>query len=167
MKKFKPAICAIIAASVLAPCVRHARAQETDLQQGEAFVKTLMQKRDARMRQLYQDLNLADEQKKLLEENKNKSREQMVSLRRQMREKMTMIRQELQKNDMDMAVITRINNELKVLQSDILDRRLESILGVRKILTPEQFKKFTQNMEEGRNRLEGMREGRHPRPEGE
>ena len=59
-----------------------------------------------------------------------------------------MIRQELQKDQLNMDSINQINSELKNLQAQILDRRLEGILEVRKVLTPEQFKKFTDRTEE-------------------
>ena len=43
---------------------------------------------------------------------------------------------------LNIGKITQINNELKILSAQMLDRKLEGILEVRKILTPEQFKKF-------------------------
>ena len=99
-----------------------------------------------RRQELYKDLNLSQDQKKLLEENKKSRREEMKSLFSQMKEKREAIRNELQKDELNIGKITQINNELKILSAQMLDRKLEGILEVRKILTPEQFKKFMAKM---------------------
>lgn len=125
--------------------------------------KIFMEKMDAKQQQLYRDLNLTKEQKKLLEENKNKNREQMKELFHNMRIGMILMRQELQKDQLDMGKINQINNELKQLQAQMLDYRLQSILEVRKILTPEQFKKFEAKMEERTSHFRDKRE--RPREE--
>ena len=104
------------------------------------------EKKGAKHEHFYKELNLTDDQKKALEENKNKNREQMKALFEGMREKRTLIRQELQKDQLDMEKINQTQNELKALQSQMLDNRLTGILEVRKILTPEQFKKFSTKM---------------------
>ena len=41
-----------------------------------------------------------------------------------------------------MEKINKLNSELKVVYSDMQDKRLEGILEVRGILSPEQFAKF-------------------------
>ncbi len=110
--------------------------------------KSVKGKMEAGRQELYKDLNLTDEQKKLLEANKAKHREEMKALAGQMKEKKAEVRQELQKDQLDMAKITQLNNELKALQAQMLDHRLESTLEVRKILTPEQFKKFISKIED-------------------
>ena len=46
-----------------------------------------------------------------------------------------------------MEKIDQINGDLKKMMAQMLDYRLERILEVRKILTPEQFKKFTSQVE--------------------
>ena len=84
----------------------------------------------------------------MLEENKNKHREETKVLFTQLRQKMTLLRQELEKSELNMQAIYYINNEVKQLQVQMLDNRLERILKVRKILTPEQFKKFEDKMNE-------------------
>ena len=112
------------------------------VQQKEAFMK----KMDAKRQETYNDLGLTDGQRKLLEENKNKHREQTKALFTQLHQKMTLLRQELEKNELNMQEIHQTNNELKQLHAQMLDNRLELILEVRKILTPAQFKKFEDKM---------------------
>ena len=113
---------------------------------------------EARRQELYKDLNLSQEQKKLLEENKKGRREEMKSLFSQMKEKREAIRSELQKNELNIGKITQINNELKILSAQMLDRKLEGILEVRKILTPEQFRKFMAKMGQRQERFSQKRD---------
>ena len=101
---------------------------------------------ETRRQELYKDLDLSEAQKKLLEENKKSRKEEMKSLFSRIKEKREAIRVELQKNELNIGKVTQINNELKILDAQMLDRKLEGILEVRKILTPEQFKKFMARM---------------------
>ena len=124
------------------------------VQQKEAFIK----KMDAKRQEIYNDLGLTDGQRKLLEENKNKHREQTKALFTQLRQKMTLLRQELEKNELNMQEIHQTNNELKQLHAQMLDNRLERVLEVRKILTPGQFKKFEDKMNEHMGHFKNKRE---------
>ncbi len=117
-----------------------------------------MKKIDAKQQEIYSNLGLTDEQKKLLEENKNKQIEQIKALFTQMRQKTALLRQELEKSELNMQAIYQTNNELKQLQAKMLDNRLERVLKVRKILTPEQFKKFEDKMNERMEHFKNKRE---------
>ena len=131
---------------VLALCAPAVYAYPNDT--GRAHGKELKGKMEAKQQELYKDLNLTDQQKKSLEENKNKHKEQTKALRNEMKEKRDLLRQELQRDELNMGKINQTNNDLKNLQAKMLDDRLASILEVRNILTPEQFKKFISKMEE-------------------
>lgn len=137
----------IVAAGLLSGVV-YASASDNDSKEKKAFAE----KRDGKRQQFYKDLNLTQEQKKALEENKNKNREQMKTLFAGMKEKKALIREELQKDELNMEKINQVQNELKALQTQMIDHRLEGILEVRKILTPEQFKKFLTKMEDQKGR---------------
>ncbi len=52
------------------------------------------------------------------------------------------MRNELQKEELNMENVYKIHNELKDLLIQKADHRLEGILAVRKILTAEQFRIF-------------------------
>lgn len=110
----------------------------------EAFKKRM----DVKQEEIYRKLGLTEEQKKLLEDNKNKYREQKHALSMQMRQKMNLLRQELEKSELNTQEIYQTNDELKQLQDRLLDQRLECILQIRQILSPEQFKKFEDKINE-------------------
>jgi len=143
MKKLKIITFLIVGLLGLSIFVIYVASHVPDFQRRMAFIGRMHAKR-----QLYNDLGLTDEQRKLLKENKNKHRERTKSLFSQIHEKADLIRQQLQKDQLNTEEIYQTNNELKKLQAQMLDDRLESILEVRKILTPEQFKKFIVKMEE-------------------
>lgn len=157
--KLKMLMCAVFAAAVLCSGVVYAQGPES----GSAPSKEMMEKMNARRDQLYKELNLTDEQKKALEENKNRHREESKALFEQMRAKRDLMREELQKDKLDMGKINQLQNELKQSQSQMSDQRLQGILEVRKILTPDQFKKFMANMEDQKGRWgregKGMKDG--------
>jgi len=145
MRKVKVVTLLIVAALVgLSAYIIYATSIIPAVQQKEGSIRKI----DAKQREIYNDLGLTGEQKKLLEANKNKHREQTKALFTQMRQEMTLLRQELDKSELNMQTIYQINNEVKQLQAQMLDNRLEGILEVRKILTPEQFKKFEDKMNE-------------------
>ncbi len=105
-----------------------------------------------KMQEIYVQLKLTDDQKKQLEANKQKQREQMKSVFEQMKTQREALHQELMKTDLDMNKINSIQTQIKTLQSQMIDNRLNSILEVRKILTPEQFKKFISSMEQRKHK---------------
>lgn len=103
---------------------------------------------EGQIQKLFNDLNLSEEQKKLLDENKKNHREQMGTLRKSMRELRLQIHAELEKSELDMSRISQLQGQLKEAQGKMLDYRLEGILSVHKILTPEQYKEFSKQMKE-------------------
>ena len=95
-----------------------------------------------RAEDIHKQLNLTPEQDKQLKEHREKHRSAMKVLYQQIKAKREQIRAELQKPNFDINEVKRIHNELKSLQAQIDDYRLDGILEVRQILTPEQFAKF-------------------------
>lgn len=108
-----------------------------------------------RIQEIYSELNLTDAQKEQLKANKTKHREQRKAGFEKMRSYKETLKQELVKPDMDKKRIKEIQDQLKAAQAQIADDRLDSILEVRAILTPEQFTKFMTLMEQ--HRMKGSR----------
>ena len=99
---------------------------------------------------IYDQLQLTEEQKKQLEANKEKQRTQMKASFEQMKSFREAMRQELMKSNLDMNKVNGIHVQIKNLHSQMADQRLDSVLEVRKILTPEQFARFHSFMREHR-----------------
>ncbi len=138
VKKIGIAACLIIFVSALSVSVTYAQTDGKEVRSENSSGK----KMETRRQEIYKDLNLNDEQKKLLEENRNKRKERTKDLTNEIKAKREALRQELQKDQLNMEAINKINDDLKTTQAQMMDYRLEGILEVRKILTPEQFKKF-------------------------
>ncbi|MCB9771616.1 MAG: Spy/CpxP family protein refolding chaperone [Candidatus Omnitrophica bacterium] len=108
------------------------------------------ERREKNIQEVYNQLSLTDAQKQQLEQNKINNQGKKKDLYEKIRSYKEMLNQELMKIDLDMTKINNIQGSIKALQMQILDDRLNSILEVRKILTPEQFTKFIGFMKEAR-----------------
>ena len=99
-----------------------------------------------RIQEIYSQLNLTDDQKKQLEVNKQQHRAKMESARQEIKADKETLKEELMKPRLDMPKINAIHDQIKSLQNQMEDGKLNSILAVRAILTPEQFSKFVNLM---------------------
>ncbi len=121
-------------------CVSSVYAHEPEKQNWES--EKWKSKKEAMIKEIYKQLNLTPEQKKKLEANRNKLDQQKKKLFEDFHAKRKEIREELQRPELNMEKVKQINSEFKDLMAKKADHRLERILNVRKILTPEQFSKF-------------------------
>jgi len=87
-------------------------------------------------------LNLTPEQDAKMQTHRKEQRGKMKAFRKEIRSKKKALRQEVQNEVLDRAKIDQMQGELKTMQGQMLDYRLEGILGVRAILTAEQYKTF-------------------------
>jgi protein CpxP len=95
-----------------------------------------------RIREIYGQLGLTDDQKSRLEINKQQHRVNMDKLRQAIKTDRQTLREEIMKPQLDMPRIKEIHMAIISLQAQMEDSKLFSILEVRSILTPEQFAKF-------------------------
>ncbi len=96
------------------------------------------------MTEVFKQLDLNPVQEKQLETHRNNHREQEKDIHESMLSKSEEMKIELQKQELNMAKINQINSELKRIESTKADHVLENFLEVRKIITAEQFAKFTE-----------------------
>ncbi len=102
----------------------------------------MREKMRAKMQEVFKQLDLSPEQQEQLQAYRKNHREQGREFRKDMKAKKEAIRNELQKEELNMENVYTIHKELKDLLIQKADHRLEGILAVRKILTAEQFRKF-------------------------
>jgi Spy/CpxP family protein refolding chaperone len=88
------------------------------------------------------ELNLTDEQEMKLETHRIDQRAAMEKLKLEIKQKREALRAELEKPTLDKGQVRKLNERLKTSYEEMSDQRLEGILYVRSVLTPEQFKKF-------------------------
>jgi len=87
-------------------------------------------------------LGLSEEQKKQLDDNRAKDKKEMRELFEKMLLYRDMLTTELVKPKLDMYKIYRIQSDIRATQNRITDKRLNAVIGVRKIMTWDQFKKY-------------------------
>ena len=84
-------------------------------------------------------LNLSDDQVKQLKESYKKQKEAMKNIFEQIKSNREALNTEIIKAAPDMNKVNEIQAQLKTIQSQIVDNRLNSVLAIKKVLTPEQF----------------------------
>jgi Spy/CpxP family protein refolding chaperone len=111
-------------------------------------------------------LGLSAEQKDKLKAGREKNRDVGKQAREEIRNAREALGQELDKPTLDVAKVKALHETLKTLILKGEDRRLDMILEVRAIMTPEQFAAFQKIMKESRSKMhkegrwEGKREGK-------
>ncbi len=93
---------------------------------------------------IHKQLGVTPEQEAALNAHKEKYRAQINELKTKIKAKREEIANEVQKAEFDTARVRQIHEELKVLKAQMEDYHLEGVLEVRKILTLEQFNKFSE-----------------------
>jgi len=96
------------------------------------------------------ELGLTPGQNKLLKETKEANRAQMMELRKALKAKREDLRDALAKSDATRQQVEPIASEIKKLQSQMVDQKIDGILKVKGVLTPEQFQKLQGKHEEWR-----------------
>jgi len=94
------------------------------------------------------ELGLTAEQDKLLKDAKEAHRAEMAELFQALKAKRQELKSALVKPGVTRQQVEPIAAEIKTLQSQMVDRRIDGILKVKGILSPEQFQKL-QGMKEG------------------
>ena len=90
----------------------------------------------------FQKLNLTEDQKKQLEGIWQKQMEAKKATFEQIEVNGVALNKELTQPTLDMNKINELQGQLKTLQAQMVDNRLNSMLEIKKILTPEQFGKY-------------------------
>jgi len=103
------------------------------------------------------ELDLTAEQKGQFKEQKYQARLKKMETKNKIRLKELELRHELEKDVIDKETINGIVQELKDLQGKTIEQRVEMVLQMKEILTPEQFEKL-QSMH-GRKKHRGMMQG--------
>jgi len=102
------------------------------------------EKMEQRIQKVYDQLSLSEEQKKLLAENKAKHKAATESLSKELKAAMEAMGEEMKKESLDLNKINVLRARFKALRDQMADERFNAILEVRKILTREQFVKFSE-----------------------
>ena len=106
------------------------------------------------------ELKLTPEQDKLLKDAKEAHRAEMAGLVKALKEKRRELKEALAKPGVTRQQLEPITAEMKQLQSQMIDARMNGILRVKEILTPEQYQKLQSMKEEWQNKPRGKHFGK-------
>jgi len=113
------------------------------------------QHRDKQREHIFKELNLTPQQQKKLEDNRMMQRQETDKIFTALRDKQAKLHEMLKSPTVSKIAVKPLANEIKSLQAQLFDQRINGIFAVKEILTPEQFAKFQQMT---RNRREGKKE---------
>lgn len=92
---------------------------------------------------MFEKLDLSEEQRKKLAEIRKSNAEKVKALQEKLKEAHQKLDSSLD-SDASEDVLKKQHQALQDLQNEMSDLRFENILAVRKVLTPEQRKKFSE-----------------------
>jgi len=101
---------------------------------------------------MIKQLGLTEEQQKQIREHHREQSEQQQALREQTKAKHRELAEELQKTDINESRVGQLAAELTTLAGQRIDARIQGILTMKNILTPEQFAQFQEKVKEFRNK---------------
>lgn len=119
--------------------------------------------KEQKMEKVFSELHLSDEQRRLLELNKQRHKEQSAALRKELKGQMKLMDEEFLKEPLDLKRIADLHASTKELRGRMMDEKFQSIVEVRKILTHQQFAQFTALIKEYKDK-DGDKGPRHDRP---
>jgi len=121
------------------------------------------QHRYEKMDEFSKTLNLTPEQQEKIKKQQSVNREKWAELRNKLRDKRSALKKELEKPQINKDGVNVLVAEIKTLMGEQLEQRVDNIIFMKEILTPEQFKKLqekkTERMKETRK---GARAGEFP-----
>jgi Spy/CpxP family protein refolding chaperone len=115
-------------------------------------------------RDITKELNLTPEQNQQLKAQRQQTRQTARELQEKIRTKRGELREALDKKDVDRNAVNKIIADLKELQGSMLEQRVDSILKMKTILTPEQFTKLQSLHKPGMRK--GQKDQKGPRGRG-
>lgn len=99
------------------------------------------------MKEVMREIGLTEEQEKTMKILREQGKGKRKKLRKDMRAKKIAIKMELNKKDSDKAELNRLADELAQTHKKLIDHRINRVLEMKKVLSPEQFELLTRKME--------------------
>ncbi len=95
--------------------------------------------RKERRHRMVEELNLTEEQKDKIREQKNKNARERIEVQGELKLKFHDLRVELRGKEIDKNKVDKITDEISLLKSKIFKGRINSLLEFKEILTDEQW----------------------------
>ncbi len=109
--------------------------------------------KDYRFQKLAKELNLTDAQKEQIKAQRDSQEEVVKGLRERFHQEMENLRVELDKPDTDKGKIAKISTKIKAAGGDLFDQRINGILAMKEILTPQQYEQLSEKRKAKREKF--------------
>ncbi|RJP62074.1 MAG: periplasmic heavy metal sensor [Candidatus Auribacter fodinae] len=113
--------------------------------------------------EIMRELDLSDEQTARLAEMRKQGQEQKQALYEKKRELHKQIKNELDKPESDQTALNTLADELASVQKQLITDRINSVLEMKKVLTPEQYAALKYKMDVKHEARKELRKMRHER----
>jgi Spy/CpxP family protein refolding chaperone len=114
------------------------------------FQKERGMSHECREKEMSKALNLTAQQEQQIRELQKSNFERSKQLRAELRDKRNALGEELNKQSSDMSKVKALAADIKDIEGRLIDQRVESVIKMKEILTPEQYQKFQNTMNEKR-----------------
>ena len=104
-----------------------------------------------------QSLNLTPEQQQKLQEHRQQTRQKREEIRDAVNQKKKEVHGILQDPNFNEAQARQISGEINELTGQLSDLRIDGVLYMRSVLTPEQYFQFSQKMRKAHQKRKGKR----------
>lgn len=112
----------------------------------------------------FKDLNLTPEQKGKVEAQREAQQALSKPVWEQMKVKMQALHEELGKPVSDQAVVNGLIADINTLKGQLFSQRIEGVLALKQVLTPEQFAKAQAKFGEHRGKHGGWKKDQGMKP---
>lgn len=127
----------------------------------EDATKAVQADKEGGPEKLFKELGLTQEQKDQLKKSREDEAAKVKPLREQVRAKGEELRKVFESADIDKARAYALADELTSLEGELMHSRVDHVIALKQILTPEQFKKMQEKMKERQEeKRRMMKEGR-------
>ncbi|MGD9015700.1 MAG: periplasmic heavy metal sensor [Candidatus Omnitrophota bacterium] len=162
----KEIICAVIFGLIFLPGLGFAQISGQELRE-QVPEPAGQEGEEIPLSKIADELSLSPEQKEQLKEQRFQARYSMIENRNKIKLKELELRHELEKEAVNQEVVNKIVAELKQLHGNTIEQRVDSILKMKEILTPEQFEKLEsvikhRRMQRGNHQAPGAQKKRSP-----
>ena len=103
------------------------------------LVEKRKQQREQTWNQVLKALNLTPEQKEQIQTHSDKRKEEVKYLKEKLQSNVQELRRELEKYESDARKIEMLISEIRNVGTDLMTKKVEGIVTLKKILTPAQF----------------------------
>ena len=110
---------------------------------------------EAKFEEMNTKLGLTAEQQAKMKAQRETSRVASEELRKKVKESREKLRIELEKSTTTLESVQPLVTEIKNLESQLIDARVQQVFALKAILTPEQYAKFQQIIKEEQQKHKG------------